>query len=35
MIEVCPEPTAMLFLYTAPGVGTRVAAINHVLSGCR
>jgi hypothetical protein len=34
MIEVCPEETATLFLYTAPGIGTRVAAINHVPSGC-
>ncbi|MGB8909759.1 MAG: M48 family metalloprotease [Candidatus Cybelea sp.] len=34
MIEVCPELTATLFLYTTPGVGTRVAAINHIPSGC-
>ncbi len=34
MVEVCPELTAMLFLYTTPGIGTRVAAINHVRSGC-
>lgn len=34
MVEVCPEGTAMLFLYTSPGIGARVAAINHVPSGC-
>ena len=34
MEEVCPEWSAMLFLYTAPGAGSRVAAINHVPSGC-
>ncbi len=34
MEEVCPEWSAMLFLYTAPGVGARVEAINHVPSGC-
>ena len=34
MEEVCPEWTATLFLYTAPGIGARVAAINHVPSGC-
>jgi hypothetical protein len=34
MIEVCPELPATLFLYTEPGVGTRVAAINHVPSRC-
>ncbi|HZV76297.1 MAG TPA: hypothetical protein VFF63_00905 [Candidatus Babeliales bacterium] len=34
MQEVCPEPAAMLFLYTTPGIGARVAAINHVPSGC-
>ncbi len=34
MIEVCPEWSAMLFLYTAPGIGARVGAINHVPSGC-
>lgn len=34
MEEVCPEWSAMLFLYTAPGTGSRVAAINHVPSGC-
>lgn len=34
MVEVCPELTALLFLYTAPGIGARVAAINHVRSGC-
>lgn len=35
MEEVCPERTAMLFLYTEPGIGERIAAINHVPSGCR
>jgi hypothetical protein len=34
MVEVCPELPAMLFLYDEPGIGTRVAAINHVRSGC-
>lgn len=34
MVEVCPEWSAMLFLYTAPGIGARVAAINHVPDGC-
>ena len=34
MEEVCPERSAMLFLYTTPGIGARVAAINHVPSGC-
>ncbi|HVN70311.1 MAG TPA: M48 family metalloprotease [Candidatus Binatia bacterium] len=34
MIEVCPEWTARLFLYTAPGTGARVAAINRVPSAC-
>jgi STE24 endopeptidase len=34
MIEVCPEESATLFLYTAAGIGARVAAINHVPSGC-
>jgi hypothetical protein len=34
MIEVCPELTAMAFLYTTPGVGLRVGAINHVPSAC-
>jgi Zn-dependent protease with chaperone function len=34
MEEVCPEWTATLFLYTAPGIGARVAAINHVPNGC-
>jgi hypothetical protein len=34
MVEVCPEWSAMLFLYTTPGVGSRVAAINHVRSSC-
>jgi hypothetical protein len=35
MIEVCSEPAATLFLYTAAGIGGRVAAINHAQSGCR
>lgn len=35
MIEVCPEQSAMLFLYTAAGIDARVTAINHVPSGCR
>jgi hypothetical protein len=35
MEEVCPEVAAALFLYIAPGIGARVAAINHVPSGCR
>ena len=30
MEEVCPELLATLFLYTTPGAGARVAAINHV-----
>jgi len=34
MEEVCPERAAALFLYTAPGIGARVAEINHVPSGC-
>ncbi len=34
MEEVCPEWTATLFLYTAPGIGARVAAINRVPNGC-
>ncbi len=34
MEEVCPEWTATLFLYTAPGIGARVAAINHVPNAC-
>lgn len=34
MIEVCPEMTAALFLYTEPGIGPRVAAINRVPSRC-
>ena len=34
MVEVCPQWSATLFLYTAPGIGARVAAINHVPSGC-
>ncbi|HEY1868491.1 MAG TPA: hypothetical protein VGG70_09370 [Candidatus Cybelea sp.] len=34
MVEVCPELSATLFLYTAPGIGPRVAAINHVPSRC-
>jgi hypothetical protein len=35
MEEVCPEQSALLFLYTSPGTGERVAAINQVPSGCR
>jgi STE24 endopeptidase len=35
MIEVCPERAATLFLYTAAGIGNRIAAINHVSSTCR
>lgn len=34
MEEVCPELAAMLFLYTTPGIGARVAAINHIPSDC-
>jgi Zn-dependent protease with chaperone function len=34
MEEVCPESAAALFLYTAPGIGARVAEINRVPSGC-
>jgi cytochrome b len=34
MLEVCPELTAMLFLYDTPGIGARIAAINRVPSGC-
>jgi hypothetical protein len=34
MVEVCPEQSATLFLYTSPGIGPRVAAINHVSSRC-
>jgi Zn-dependent protease with chaperone function len=34
MEEVCPELTAMLFLYTSPGTGVRVEQINHVPSAC-
>lgn len=34
MVEVCPEWSALLFLYTVPGIGARVAAINHVPSRC-
>ncbi len=34
MVEVCPQWSATLFLYTAPGIGARVTAINHVRSGC-
>lgn len=34
MEEVCPEWTATLYLYTAPGIGARVAAINHVPNAC-
>jgi Zn-dependent protease with chaperone function len=35
MEEVCPETSAMLFLYTEPGIGERIAAINRIPSGCR
>ena len=35
MIEVCPEPAATLFLYTAAGIDDRIAAINHVPTTCR
>ncbi|MBV8530053.1 MAG: M48 family metalloprotease [Candidatus Eremiobacteraeota bacterium] len=35
MIEVCPEWSATAFLYTSPGIGARIAAINHVPSNCR
>jgi STE24 endopeptidase len=34
MEEVCPETGAALFLYTAAGIGARVAAINHVPDRC-
>ncbi len=34
MEEVCPESAATLFLYTTPGAGARVAAINRVPDGC-
>ncbi len=34
MEEVCHETTATLFLYTTPGVGARVSAINRVPDGC-
>lgn len=34
MEEVCPELTATFFLYTQPGAGARIAAINRVPSGC-
>ncbi|MBV9700436.1 MAG: M48 family metalloprotease [Candidatus Eremiobacteraeota bacterium] len=34
MEEVCPESSALLFLSTSPGIGARVAAINHVPSRC-
>jgi Zn-dependent protease with chaperone function len=34
MEEVCPELGATLFLYTHPGTGARIAAINHVPSSC-
>jgi len=34
MVEVCPESSAALFLYTSPGIGVRVAAINHVPADC-
>jgi STE24 endopeptidase len=34
MEEVCPGIFTAFFLDTHPGVGTRIAAINHVRSGC-
>ncbi len=34
MEEVCPELSATFFLYAQPGAGARIAAINHVPSGC-
>jgi cytochrome b len=34
MVEVCPEMAGALFLYTEPGIGIRIAAINHVPSRC-
>jgi Zn-dependent protease with chaperone function len=34
MIEVCPEMTAVLFLYGSASTGARVAAINHVPAEC-
>jgi hypothetical protein len=34
MVEVCPEMTGALFLYTEPGIGVRIAAINHVTNRC-
>jgi Zn-dependent protease with chaperone function len=34
MEEVCPELSATLFLYVAPGSGARIAAINRVPSAC-
>jgi Zn-dependent protease with chaperone function len=34
MEEVCPEWTATLWFYTSPGLGARVAAINHVPNAC-
>lgn len=34
MVEVCPELSATLFLYGNPGIGPRIAAINHVADGC-
>jgi len=34
MEEVCPEASATFLLYTHPGTGARIAAINHVSSGC-
>ena len=34
MEEVCPEASATFLLYTHPGTGARVAAINHVSGGC-
>lgn len=34
MEEVCPEAAASFFLYTTPGIGARVAAINGVPAHC-
>jgi hypothetical protein len=34
MLQVCPGTLATLFLDTAPPVGVRIAAINHVPNAC-
>lgn len=34
MVEACPEAAARLFLYTAPGIALRVAAINGIPARC-